>query len=163
MYRTLHRYPVGRPFVATRPLRRRHARNTSVLAKSVDSSAPHIHKVDLCITDPRGLALSTQFAIHAPCSLKEFACGRCMCLAMVKCLLTLSNCTYTITSEDADRLRRCLEQEEKTVRLHLDLFGEGKLSEVCLSVQHIVAIAEYPVSDMSITAELDDRVTPLRR
>lgn len=97
-----------------------------------------------------------------PCLKDSASFGRNVA-AMVKSLLMLSNSTYTITSEDAGRLRRCLESGEKTVRLHLDLFGEGKLSEICLSVRHIVAIAEYPVSDMSITAELNDRVTLLRR
>ena len=62
-------------------------------------------------------------------------------------------------------LRGCLQEGQPTVTVtvRLDLFGEGKLSDVHLNFHHIVAIAEYPVADMSISAELDDRVTFLRR
>jgi hypothetical protein len=82
---------------------------------------------------------------------------------MVKCLLLTSNSTYTITQEQAQQLRDSMGAGEKTVRIQLDLFGEGKLSDVCLSVPHIIGIAEYPISDMSIGAELGDRLRLLRR
>lgn len=82
---------------------------------------------------------------------------------MVKCLLLTSHSNYTITQEQADQLRESMAAGERTVRIELDLFGEGKLSDVCLGVSHIIGIAEYPVSDMSISAELSDRVRLLRR
>lgn len=82
---------------------------------------------------------------------------------MVKCLLLTSHSTYTVTQQQAQQLRDSMAADERTVRIQLDLFGEGKLSDVCLSVAHIIGIAEYPVSDMSIGAELSDRVRLLRR
>jgi hypothetical protein len=82
---------------------------------------------------------------------------------MIKHMLILSNCTYDITAEDSERVLNHLTHGEKLVRLRIDLFGENKTSEICINAQHIVALAEYQVADMSIAAELTDRVTPLRR